>query len=116
MTERPKALDHLPRRTMFVGQPYVTPSDGNVGPHGLTAGDKITIPLEIEDIPSGAVYRIEVEPATSFTIGRPRLEDKDKTAEALKPWKAAGMSRATWYNRRKERRATAHPPATEPQA
>lgn len=38
-------------------------------------------------------------------VGRPRIEDQAKTAEALKPWKAAGMSRATWYNRQKEKKA-----------
>ena len=33
-------------------------------------------------------------------LGRPRIEDKAKTLTATKPWVAAGMSRATWYNRR----------------
>ena len=36
--------------------------------------------------------------------GRPRLEDAGKTLTARKPWVAAGMSRATWYARQKERR------------
>jgi hypothetical protein len=35
--------------------------------------------------------------------GRPRIEDRDRTAEARKPWVAAGMSRSTWYRRKKER-------------
>jgi hypothetical protein len=39
--------------------------------------------------------------------GRPRLEDKDKSFEATKPWLALGMSRRTWYSRRKEK-ATLH--------
>ena len=34
--------------------------------------------------------------------GRPRIEDKDKSFEATKPWLALGMSRRTWYARRKE--------------
>lgn len=31
--------------------------------------------------------------------GRPRIEDRDKTLAAQKPWKAAGMSRSSWYRR-----------------
>jgi hypothetical protein len=34
--------------------------------------------------------------------GRPRIEDRDKTIEARKPWEALGMSRRTWYRRQKE--------------
>jgi hypothetical protein len=37
--------------------------------------------------------------------GRPRLEDRDKTFEARKPWVAKGMSRSTWFRRRAELRA-----------
>lgn len=36
--------------------------------------------------------------------GRARIEDRDKTIEAQKPWKALGMSRATWYARQAEKR------------
>jgi len=36
--------------------------------------------------------------------GRPRIEDKDKTVEAAKPWVAAGMSRRSWYRREAEKR------------
>ena len=36
--------------------------------------------------------------------GRPRLERKSQTREALKPWEAAGMSRATFYRRLREAR------------
>lgn len=36
--------------------------------------------------------------------GRPRVEDRDSTIEALKPWKALGMSRATWFARQAEKR------------
>lgn len=35
--------------------------------------------------------------------GRPLDVDKDKTLTAIKPWIAAGLSRATWYRRRAER-------------
>ena len=34
--------------------------------------------------------------------GRPRIEDKGQSFEATKPWLAKGMSRRTWYARRKE--------------
>lgn len=33
-------------------------------------------------------------------VGRPRIEDKDKTIEAKKPWLALGMSRRSWYTRK----------------
>ena len=32
--------------------------------------------------------------------GRPRIEDKEKTIEAQKPWVKIGMSRRTWYRRK----------------
>ncbi len=34
--------------------------------------------------------------------GRPRLEHVADTFEASKPWLALGMSRRTWYRRKKE--------------
>ena len=34
-------------------------------------------------------------------VGRPRIEDRGKTLTDLKPWAAAGISRASWYRRRK---------------
>jgi hypothetical protein len=36
--------------------------------------------------------------------GRPRIEDRDKTNEAKKPWLTLGMSRASWYRRQAEKR------------
>jgi hypothetical protein len=42
------------------------------------------------------------EPYTEIRRGRPRIEDKDKTLTATKPWEKAGMSRSTYYNRKKE--------------
>ena len=42
--------------------------------------------------------------ATFTKIGRPRIEDRDKTLTARKPWEALGMSRATWYKRQAEKR------------
>lgn len=37
-------------------------------------------------------------------LGRPRLEDANKTLAATKPWVALKMSRRTWYRRRAEKR------------
>lgn len=34
--------------------------------------------------------------------GRPRIGEQGATLTASEPWKAAGMSRATWYRRQKE--------------
>lgn len=36
--------------------------------------------------------------------GRPRIEDRDKTLAATKPWLALGMSERTWYRRQAEAR------------
>ncbi len=37
--------------------------------------------------------------------GRPYLGMEGKTLAATKPWEALGISRATWFNRRKAARA-----------
>jgi hypothetical protein len=42
------------------------------------------------------------EPLPNHKRGRPRIEDKDKTLTATKPWVALGMCRRTWEKRRKE--------------
>jgi hypothetical protein len=34
--------------------------------------------------------------------GRPLAKDMDKTLETRRPWEQLGMSRRTWYRRRKE--------------
>ena len=36
--------------------------------------------------------------------GRPRIEDLDKTLEAQEPWVGLGMSKRTWFRRRREQR------------
>ena len=35
--------------------------------------------------------------------GRPRIEDRANTIEAKRPWEAKGMSRSTWYRRKREK-------------
>jgi len=37
---------------------------------------------------------------TVSKVGRPRIENREKTLKALEPWKAANMSRASWYRRK----------------
>lgn len=54
----------------------------------------------------GKAHRcIERKPV--INIGRPRIEDKNKTLKALKPWATLGMSERTWFRRRAERKAKA---------
>lgn len=65
------------------------------------------------DVHPGPVAREFVRPVTGANpkaradeiparpkTGRPRIEDRGKTIEALKPWVVAGMSRRSWYRRR----------------
>lgn len=40
----------------------------------------------------------------SKSKGRPLEKDRAQSIEARQPWKAAGMSRRTWYRREKEKR------------
>lgn len=35
--------------------------------------------------------------------GAPRVEDRNKTIEHRKPWIKLGMSRRTWYRRKREK-------------
>ena len=49
---------------------------------------------------SPAITRAGAEAAPKFK--RPRIEDRDKTITARKPWAAQGMSRRTWYRRQEE--------------
>jgi hypothetical protein len=42
--------------------------------------------------------------ATPRKRGRPRIEDRDKTFAATRPWDALGMSERTWYRRRREQK------------
>lgn len=37
-------------------------------------------------------------------VGRPRIEDRDKTLAATKPWDKLKMSRASWYRRQQEQK------------
>jgi hypothetical protein len=88
MADKPKALDHLPRRTMFA-----------------PAND-----LPIKQIrESFDILKTKIL-ATSSVVeslkrGRPRIEARGTTIEDQKPWLALNMSRATWYSRRKEETA-----------
>jgi hypothetical protein len=43
-----------------------------------------------------------IQPGQAKT-GRPRIEDRDKTLAATKPWLKLGMSERTWYRRQREK-------------
>lgn len=47
--------------------------------------------------------------AATRKLGRPRVEDKDKTLAATRPWEKLKMSRATWYARQAEQRQKEKP-------
>ncbi len=48
---------------------------------------------------------IKVEEIKPFPKkGRPRIEERSQTIEAMKPWVALQMSRRTWYKRQAEKR------------
>jgi hypothetical protein len=42
---------------------------------------------------------------TKSHIGRPRIEDRQQTLAATRPWEVAGMSRSTWFRRQAQRGA-----------
>lgn len=63
----------------------------------LRKGDRLV--LTVSPLVSGASVALYKPKA-----GRPRIEDRDKTLAATEPWKASGMSRATWYARQAEKR------------
>ena len=44
-----------------------------------------------------------VRAGKSVSRGRPRRGEEDKTLSAQKPWAKEGMSRPTWYRRKKEK-------------
>jgi hypothetical protein len=47
--------------------------------------------------------KLSDEPAPPAKTGRPRIEDRDKTLAATKPWLKLGMSERTWYRRQREK-------------
>jgi hypothetical protein len=65
------------------------------------APNQVELPHE-RDHPHHGVHSRADPKDGSRPLGRPRIEDKGKSFEATKPWVALGMSRRTWYSRRKE--------------
>jgi len=51
-------------------------------------------------IPIAVTSRI-LAPAATIKRGRPLAKDAHKTLSKTKPWEAEGMSKATWYRRKK---------------
>lgn len=98
MSDKPKSkLDQLPpRRSLFVI------STEPVKP--LVYGDSpIEKALEAHEKHATA-HGLGLFPLADQKVGRPRVEDKDKTLEATKPWLALDMSRATWFDRKRKRK------------
>lgn len=67
----------------------------------ITGDDKATTKVLCDHV------RMVLDAITRPRPGRPR--NKDKTFEATKPWAAEGVSRATWYNRRRREKAEVRP-------
>lgn len=68
---------------------------------GLISGADLLAKEEPRCAGSAAGEATSASPARSRG-GRPRIEDRGRTIEALKPWEAARMSRRTWYRRKAE--------------
>lgn len=66
----------------------------------VPSAPQISIPVLIPAHPAKPTARVR---------GGVRIEDREKTYEATKPWLALGMSRRTWYRRQKERRTDEAP-------
>ena len=79
---------------------------GNLSRRYIEAGDVPDAEAGIRSRPQPVIEPGPAEARGEGEIrrGRPRLERKGQTREALKPWQAAGMSRATFYRRRREAR------------
>jgi hypothetical protein len=56
------------------------------------------------DAPKDKPAGITPSPRETRKTGRPRIEDRDKTLAATKPWLALGMSERTWFRRQAEKR------------
>lgn len=69
------------------------PDDG----HPSYVGRKNRLRVSKAEAPSGEPVKALSSKAKR---GRPRIEDRDKTIEARKPWLALGMGRRTWYDRK----------------
>lgn len=99
MSDKPKSkLDQLPpRRSLFA----VTDEPLKPFVYGDTPIEKALEAHEKHATAHGVGLRPFME---HQKLGRPRVEDKDKTLEATKPWLALDMSRATWFDRKRKRK------------
>lgn len=89
-------------------------SRGDVESRNVRVGKELTVkgrteaekqPLETLKVEGATTRQAGVAPGPRETkLGRPRLEDRDQTIEARKPWLALKMSRTTWYRRQAEKR------------
>jgi hypothetical protein len=92
---------------------WASENRGSLPPSGASTKPKGSSPpssrKRTRKLPSTKAGHPRAKPGRSpakkskIKTGRPRLEDRDKTLTATKPWKAAKMSRATWYRRQAEK-------------
>ena len=105
----PKSPGRPASNKLAVG--VIGPSPEPVAPAGTLKGSELANPplsapahKGIADKTGARRLRADERTSDAPKTGRPRVEDRDKTIESQKPWLAAGMSRATWYSRRKAKR------------
>lgn len=77
--------------------------------NGLIESDYILQPFFMGNVdpcdwPKVVQYFIDQVWTPMPKLGRPRIENRDKTLKATKPWAALGMSRSTWYARQAEQK------------
>lgn len=81
---------------------YVPSEKGPVTPSAAKGRDAGNVAKpEKSPPPERGLHR----PARDLRRGRPRVEDREKTLAATRPWEAAGVSRRTWFRRQKEGKA-----------
>jgi hypothetical protein len=78
---------------------------GSVGRPGTTEGKRML--TEADRLKLKEATRLRKEALTESLrlqrpAGRPLVEEEEETFEATRPWEALGISKRTWYRRRKE--------------
>ena len=72
--------------------------------HHLNPKSIVTEEVDKDELLARIAETAKTTGALRIKLGRPRIGDADKTLKAQQPWKAAGMSRSTWYRRQAEKR------------
>jgi len=90
------------RQQQGLPAPRLRRESGGVTP---TAQKTQAIGVKRAEVQGSATVAKGVEGPLSSKIGRPLDKDRASAHEATKPWLVEGLSRATWYRRRAEKRA-----------